>query len=83
MRAATLCNRAEFDINQSDVDIMQRAVNGDASEAAILKFVEITKCHGIVSDYKKHHPKLVEIPFNSTTKYQVSIYIIEYLLIFN
>lgn len=71
MRAATLCNRAEFDAGQSSAPIMQRVVLGDASEAAILKFVELTQCHGSVTIYKREHPKLIELPFNSTTKYQV------------
>lgn len=72
MRTATLCNRAEFDSGQQNIPVLQRLVVGDASEAAILKFVELTQCHGPVMEYKKKHPKLIEMPFNSTTKYQVS-----------
>ncbi|KAI4457776.1 sodium/potassium-transporting atpase subunit alpha [Holotrichia oblita] len=74
MRAATLCNRAEFEAGQQEIPIMQRLVLGDASEAAILKFVELTQCHGSVAKYKRAHPKLIELPFNSTTKYQVSVH---------
>merc|ERR1712235_118025 len=36
-RVATLCNRAEFKGGQDGVSILKREVNGDASEAAILK----------------------------------------------
>merc|ERR550517_2092723 len=36
-RGACLCNRAEFKGGQNDVSILKREVNGDASEAAILK----------------------------------------------
>jgi len=37
-----LCNRAEFKPNQFGVPIHLREVNGDASEAALLKCVEST-----------------------------------------
>merc|ERR1712184_190932 len=47
-------------------------VNGDASEAAILKCTELT--NGNVMEYRAKNKKLVEIPFNSTNKFQVSIH---------
>merc|ERR1712241_1648073 len=50
----------------------KREVNGDASEAAILKCTELTK--GNVMDYRKKNNKVCEIPFNSTNKFQVSIH---------
>merc|ERR1711884_548556 len=37
-RVAMLCNRAEFKGGQNEVSILKREVNGDASEAAIIKF---------------------------------------------
>merc|ERR1712214_87168 len=36
-RVAALCNRAEFKPGQDNVPILKREVNGDASEAALLK----------------------------------------------
>merc|ERR1711931_413008 len=71
-RVAMLCNRAEFKGNQEQVSILKREVNGDASEAAILKCTELT--NGNVMDYRAKNKKLVEIPFNSTNKFQVSIH---------
>merc|ERR1711899_66061 len=71
-RAAMLCNRAEFKGGQNEVSILKREVNGDASEAAILKCTELT--NGNVMDYRAKNKKLVEIPFNSTNKFQVSIH---------
>ncbi|CAG0919206.1 unnamed protein product [Notodromas monacha] len=71
-RVAALCNRAEFKANQESRPIMQREVNGDASEAALLKCVESTM--GDVAKYRQRHKKVCEIPFNSTNKYQVSIH---------
>merc|ERR1712227_1041153 len=69
---AMLCNRAEFKGGQNEVTILKREVNGDASEAAILKCTELT--NGNVMDYRAKNKKLVEIPFNSTNKFQVSIH---------
>merc|ERR1711887_188277 len=71
-RCATLCNRAEFKGGQDGVHILKREVNGDASEAAILKCTELTK--GDVIGYRKRNPKVCEIPFNSANKFQVSIH---------
>merc|ERR1712179_553484 len=71
-RVAMLCNRAEFKGGQENVSILKREVNGDASEAAILKCTELT--NGNVMEYRKNNKKVCEIPFNSANKYQVSIH---------
>merc|ERR1712214_121690 len=71
-RVAAHCNRAEFKGGQEGVGILKREVNGDASEAAILKCTELS--HGDVMDYRKKNNKVCEIPFNSTNKFQVSIH---------
>jgi len=73
-RVAVLCNRAEFkgDTENMKKPVLQREVNGDASEAAILKCTELST--GDVMGYRKKQPKICEIPFNSTNKYQVSIH---------
>lgn len=47
----------------------QRAVAGDASESALLKCIEL--CCGSVKEMRERYAKIVEIPFNSTNKYQV------------
>ncbi|XP_063797791.1 potassium-transporting ATPase alpha chain 2-like [Pseudophryne corroboree] len=72
---ATLCNRAEFCANQEEVPISKKTVNGDASEAALLKFTE--QLLGDVMEIRKRNEKVLEIPFNSSNKYQVSIHIPE------
>ncbi len=71
-RCATLCNRAEFKPDQASQPIMKRGVNGDASEAALLKCTELST--GDVLAYRNSHKKVAEITFNSTNKYQVSIH---------
>lgn len=42
---------------------------GDASETALLKFSELTL--GNAMGYRERFPKVCEIPFNSTNKFQV------------
>merc|ERR1719259_19892 len=69
---AALCNRAEFKPGQESVPILKREVNGDASEAALLKCCELTV--GNIMQYRVRNKKVCEIPFNSTNKYQVSIH---------
>lgn len=47
----------------------QRTTTGDASESALLKFVE--QSYSSVKEMREKSPKVAEIPFNSTNKYQV------------
>ena len=71
-RCAALCNRAEFKQGQSGVPVLKREVNGDASEAAILKCTELST--GDAMGFRAKNKKVCEVPFNSTNKYQVSIH---------
>jgi sodium/potassium-transporting ATPase subunit alpha len=71
-RCAALCNRAEFKPGQSGVPVLKRDVNGDASEAALLKCVELSL--GDTVAFRNKNKKVTEIPFNSTNKYQVSVH---------
>ncbi|MBV96686.1 Potassium-transporting ATPase alpha chain 2, partial [Eschrichtius robustus] len=68
----TLCNRAEFRPGQESIPIMKKAVVGDASETALLKFSEVIL--GNVMEIRKRNRKVAEIPFNSTNKFQLSIH---------
>lgn len=68
-RIAMLCNRAEFKGGQDNVPILKRECNGDASESALLKCVELSIGH--VTEFRRRNKKITEIPFNSTNKYQV------------
>ncbi len=47
-RVAALCNRAEFKPQQESVPVLKREVNGDASEAALLKCCELSQ-HDIMA----------------------------------
>jgi len=71
-RIAMLCNRAEFKAGQEGVPVLKRECNGDASESALLKCVELSI--GNVTQFRNNNKKTVEIPFNSVNKYQVSVH---------
>jgi len=66
-KAAALCNRAFFDPS----DEQGKLVIGDASEAALLRYV--TKIYD-VPQIRNEYPKVLEIPFNSENKWQLSIH---------
>uniref|UniRef100_A0A8C7ZTA9 ATPase Na+/K+ transporting subunit alpha 2a n=1 Tax=Oryzias sinensis TaxID=183150 RepID=A0A8C7ZTA9_9TELE len=71
-RVAGLCNRADFKAGQEHLPMMMRDTVGDASESALLKCIEV--CCGSVHDMRASNPKVAEIPFNSTNKYQVLLW---------
>lgn len=71
-RIAGLCNRAVFKADQDHIPILKRDCSGDASESALMKYVELSE--GSVKDMRESYKKVAEIPFNSTNKYQVSIH---------
>uniref|UniRef100_A0A8C0HUX8 Sodium/potassium-transporting ATPase subunit alpha n=1 Tax=Balaenoptera musculus TaxID=9771 RepID=A0A8C0HUX8_BALMU len=74
-RIAGVCNRADFKANQEYLPIAKRATAGDASESALLKFIE--QSYSSVKEMREKSPKVAEIPFNSTNKYQTSIHLRE------
>ena len=74
-RACMLCSRAVFKPNQQSIPILKRDVNGDASESAILKCMELATNN--VMRFRAKHPKVCEIPFNSSNKYHVTIHKID------
>lgn len=71
-RCACLCSRSDFIGDQHQMPILKRNCSSDASEAAILKCMEINV--GNVMKYRKKYPKVAEIAFNSTNKYHVTIH---------
>ncbi|CAG2118666.1 unnamed protein product, partial [Medioppia subpectinata] len=70
-RCARLCSRTEF--TDDNPDVMKRAAAGDASETAILRFMEAVTDRPVMQ-YRQGWPKVAERPFSSTTKYQFSIH---------
>lgn len=76
LRIAGLCNRTEYKGAQLDRPILKRETVGDASESALLKFVDLSGINS--SNLRNKYPKECEIPFNSTNKYQVSIHTVDF-----
>ncbi|XP_012257126.3 sodium/potassium-transporting ATPase subunit alpha-B-like [Athalia rosae] len=75
VKCTTLCLRAEFNMSSVSDSIVSPIddwnVIGDASETGILKFCE--HIHS-TKKFRNQYPKVAEIPFNSSTKYQMSIH---------
>ena len=71
-RCSALCSRAEFEPGQENVPVMKRKCIGDASETAILKFMEASMKE--IAGFRRQHSKVAEIPFNSTNKYHVTVH---------
>ncbi|KRY48182.1 Sodium/potassium-transporting ATPase subunit alpha [Trichinella britovi] len=69
LRVAGICNRAEFKANQDLVPVLKRECTGDASDIALMKFVELAE--GDVGELRDRNRKICEIPFNSTNKFAV------------
>jgi len=76
IRIASLCNRAIFLSGQDDKEILTRDCQGDASESALVKAAEIVwkDEKTTTEEVRNKHKKVIEIPFNSTNKYQVSVH---------
>jgi sodium/potassium-transporting ATPase subunit alpha len=70
---AACCGKAVFDSTELkstlDVSVDERKVNGDASEAGILKFCEKLQS---VEVFRAQHPQVMTIPFNSTNKFMLT-----------
>ena len=60
--------------NNNNISLSLRNCQGDASESALLKAVEIAwkDEKTDTEEVRRKHKKMIEIPFNSTNKYQVS-----------
>ncbi|KAL0491254.1 sodium/potassium-transporting ATPase subunit alpha [Acrasis kona] len=71
-RVAGLGSVANFEDTPENMEkpILRRKANGDASEQAIIKFVEPLST---VKAYRASNPLLFDIPFNSTNKWYLSI----------
>ena len=66
---AALNSRVKFD--KTDVPFEQRAILGDATETGLIRFAG--RHLPDFDEYQKTHPKVFEIPFNSTNKWALVI----------
>ncbi|KAG0092103.1 hypothetical protein BGZ93_003295 [Podila epicladia] len=67
---AALCSRAKFD--RTDVPIPERQVFGDATESGLMKFAASNISN--IDDMNVLYPKVFEVPFNSETKWAMTIH---------
>ncbi|XP_033341724.2 sodium/potassium-transporting ATPase subunit alpha [Megalopta genalis] len=75
-KVASLCNRAEWVPLPEDLPmppLHRRKIFGDASDAALLKCMEVL-VRGGADTYRKSCTKIIEIPFNSTDKFQANVH---------
>jgi sodium/potassium-transporting ATPase subunit alpha len=65
----------------NDDDVLKRETKGDASESAIIKFVEPIRN---ITEYRKAHTRICSIPFNSNNKWMCAIHEVDdrYILFF-
>ncbi|KAI9208474.1 uncharacterized protein BJ171DRAFT_488991 [Polychytrium aggregatum] len=66
---SAMCTRARF--NRTDLPIPKREISGDATESGLLRFsaAKLPNIDTILDEY----PKVCELPFNSETKWHLSI----------
>ncbi|XP_012535956.1 sodium/potassium-transporting ATPase subunit alpha [Monomorium pharaonis] len=83
-RIASLCNRADWaPMNKPLPPLNKRKILGDASDAALLRCMEIL-VKGGANSFRKDYIKVLEIPFNSTDKFQANVHLFrgKYLVCF-
>ena len=66
---AALNSRVKFD--KTDVPFEQRVILGDATESGLIRFAG--RYLQDFDEHQKKHPKVFEIPFNSTNKWALVI----------
>ncbi len=67
---AALCSRAKFDRN--DIPFKKREILGDATESGLIRYAaeKLNNFDGLAAE----HSKVFEMPFNSETKWHMSIH---------
>lgn len=68
--ACAVCNEAEFDASTLDKPTMDRKVNGDATDSAILRFAESMN---LVSELRNAWRSIFKVAFNSKNKFSINI----------
>ena len=70
MHISALCSRARFD--RVDVPVKERVILGDATETGLLRYAaaQLPNIDTLATEY----PKVFELPFNSDTKWHMTIH---------
>ncbi|XP_014477897.1 PREDICTED: sodium/potassium-transporting ATPase subunit alpha-like [Dinoponera quadriceps] len=83
-KVASLCNRAKWVPEDAvKLPLNKRQVLGDASDIALLRCMEAL-VKGGADFFRKDYVKILEIPFNSTDKFQANVHLFQgrYLVCF-
>jgi sodium/potassium-transporting ATPase subunit alpha len=72
-RAAVLCNDASFDVLSMELPVLDREIQGNATDGATLKFAEAAR-EGLGIAIRDAHPRLFQIPFNSKNKWMLTLH---------
>lgn len=72
-RAAALCNDAIFDPLSMDLPVLDREVQGNATDGAVLKFAEVAYSNS-TKNLPEAHPRKYQIPFNSKNKWMLTLH---------
>jgi sodium/potassium-transporting ATPase subunit alpha len=70
-KVAILCNDATFDPSTMHAPIAQRLVQGNSTDAAVLRFAESLK---LGKEIQEAHPRRFQIPFNSKNKWMLTMH---------
>ena len=71
--AAILCNDASFDVLSIDRPILDREIQGNATDGATLKFAELAR-PGCIATTRNANPSVFQIPFNSKNKWMLTLH---------
>lgn len=71
-KAAVLCNDAIFDPSTMDAPVSQRLVQGNSTDAAVLRFAESMKPG---KETIAAYPRCFQIPFNSKNKWMLTMHL--------
>ncbi|KAG2373277.1 hypothetical protein C9374_012266 [Naegleria lovaniensis] len=76
VRCCALCSKTIFVENELNLQkpILDRECIGDASETALIKFVETRENSSTLVDIRRQFPKQYDIPFNSKNKWMLTIH---------
>jgi sodium/potassium-transporting ATPase subunit alpha len=72
VRASHLCNDSTFDPHTVHLPALERQVQGNPTDAAVLRFAEAAK-PGL--EIRQTHSKAFQIPFNSSNKWMLAMHI--------
>ncbi|PKS05410.1 hypothetical protein jhhlp_008786 [Lomentospora prolificans] len=70
-RASILCNDASFDPSSLHLPVNQRGIQGNPTDGAVLRFVSSQFPQKTVA---AREPRALEIPFNSTNKWMLTLF---------